>query len=70
MSEQMPRTPEKPGVSYTRREGLIQEILHLAQQDHVGQYALTRALDQLDLRELDELYDELYETTRPYDPRD
>lgn len=70
MSEQMPRTPEKPGVSYTRRQGLTEEILHLSREVRIGRIALIRALDALDLAQLDTLYDELYELSRPYDPRD
>lgn len=61
MSQQSPQNSSWAGKYASRRSELIGAIIRLATSPEEKGYALTRALGQLQLPELEEMYDELYE---------
>jgi hypothetical protein len=55
-------SPTPQGIRSARRARLTEAILELAADPHVRSFALARALDGLNLPELEQLLDELDET--------
>lgn len=62
MSNDRPEIPAVPGVPTTRRGMLTSALLILAMDRLVARFALARAVSNLSLPQLEELYDEVFET--------
>lgn len=66
MRNETPESQAVPGVPASRRQLVIVEILRLTQNLLEARFALTRAMDGLDARELEQLYDEVSEVIEPH----